>query len=327
MAPATRLIDRLRSWLRSLPREVVVLWVLAALFYAIGAWWWVCRTRRAPDRVHAWGVDDDTPLGPLTQLHEIINPQPNPWLSYPLMHMFVAAAAYAPYFLGLVATGQFTGISATYPFGLTDPVAALRTLSIIAHLLSVFMGAVVVGAAAWIGRALWGRDTGVLYGVLVLLSFPLVYYARVGNVDATASAFSMLAVAVFVDAMRRGSGSRAPSGSAPSPAPLWPRRSRRWESLPPCRSCCCCGASIRPTGLGGVARRRILAGCGGGWGRLRGFVRARQRPLRRARRFFAHIAYLRGLLELVSRADVGHPFAFPSTLAGDLGYCGPPRRN
>lgn len=308
---------QIRAWFRSIPTEVALLVVCAGLFYAIGAWWGVPYAT-GPDRVHAWGTDDDTPLGPLTQIHEIIRPQPNPWLSYPLMHTFVAATTYAPYFLGLVATGQFTGISATYPFGLADPVAALRTLSVIAHLLSVVMAALAVGAAAWIGRALWGRDTGVLYGTLVLFSFPLVYYARVGNVDATAAAFTMLAVAAFVDAMNRGlqvanatwlgvftGAALATKESSVGlfvvvPLLLSMRREQSGDAA-------WRAAGFWRAAAAGGAACLIVFGVGSGL-----FVAPR--------RYFAHLAYLRSLLDLVSAPDVGHPLAFGYTPAGHLGY-------
>ena len=307
----------MRAWFRSVPTEVAVLFACAVLFYAIGAWWGVPYAT-GPDRVQGWGIDDDTPLGPLTRIHEIIRPQPNPWLSHPLMHTFVVATAYAPYFLGLVATGEFTGISATYPFGLVDPVAALRTLSLIARLISVVMAGLVVGAAAWIGRALWGRATGLLYGTLVLFSFPFVYYARVGNVDATAAAFTMLAVAAFVAAMNRGLGVAgavwlgAFTGAALATKessvgiflgmPLLlllrhePDGTAAWRT----------GGFWRAAAAGGAACF-VVFGVGSGL-----FVDPR--------RFFAHLAYLRGLLDLVSSTDVGHPLAFPYTPAGHLGY-------
>ena len=160
-----------------------------------------------------------------------------------------------------------------------------------------------------------------LYGVLVLLSFPLVYYARVGNVDATASAFTMLAVAVFVDAMTRGL--RLPGAiwlGALTGAALATKESSvgifaamplllllRREHPADAASVAWRGAGFWRAAVAGGVACIVVFGIGSGL-----FVAPR--------RFFAHIAYLRGLLDLVSSVDVGHPFAFPSTLAGHLGY-------
>lgn len=311
---------RVRSWLRLIPRDVVALSVCALVFFSIGVWWGVPNAT-GPDRVQSWGVDDDTPLGPLTQVDQILHPQPDPWLSYPLMHSFVAAAVYAPYFLGLVLTGQFRGASATFPFGLSDPVGTLRVLTLLAHVLSAFMAAIVVGAATWTGRMLWDRPTGIVYGILVLFSFPLVYYARVGNVDATAMAFTMLAVAAFVHVMQTGLSvpSAIALGGFVGAALATKESSVGLFVIMPVlilarrRSAAHTGVTSKPgTGFWRAAAAGAFS-CGLVFGLGSGL-------LVDPSRFFAHVRYLRGLLDLVAASDVGHPFAFRYDAAGHAGY-------
>lgn len=307
---------RVRSWFRLVPRDILLLWACALVFYLVASWWGVPHATAA-DRVQAWGVDDDTPLGPLTQIHQIISPQPDPWLSYPLMQSFVLAGAYAPYFVWLLITGRFTGMSAVYPFGLTDPVATLRVLTLIAHTVSALMASVVVAAAAWTGRLLWDRPTSILYGVLVLFSFPLVYYARVGNVDAMAMAFTMAAVAVFVRITQTGlSRGAAIAVGALAGAALATKESSIGVFLPMpfvilaawrLSGGRLADAAFWRAALAGALSCAIVFGVGSGL-----FVDPE--------RFFAHLAYLRGLLDLVASADVGHPFAFPYTASGEIGY-------
>ena len=70
-----------------------------------------------------------SPLAPLTEVHQIfVAAGPDPWLAYPLLHHFLLTGAYAPYLLWLILTGQFHATGADYPYGLADPVSALRVL-------------------------------------------------------------------------------------------------------------------------------------------------------------------------------------------------------
>lgn len=169
---------------------------LALLLYLPGFWWGAPHAT-APDRKQSWGVDDETPLGPLAELHNIIVPKPDRSLGYPLMHSFLVSAAYAPY-LGIEwLTGGLTGVSETYPFGLTDPVRALKTLTYIAHLISVLLAVGVVLVTFDIGATLWGARTASLAALFTLVSFPMFYYSRTGNVDVPVLFFTALALAAF----------------------------------------------------------------------------------------------------------------------------------
>ena len=113
------------------------------------------------------------------------------------MYSFMAVSAYAPYLLTLQATGKLEGMSATYPFGLEAPVGTLRTLTLIAHFLTVLLAVGVVVAAYDAGRTMWDERTGVIAALFALTSFPMFYYARTGNIDVPALFFVALALALF----------------------------------------------------------------------------------------------------------------------------------
>lgn len=304
----------------TISRTVILLLLSAFLLYSIGVWWGMPYATAA-DRVKAWGVDDESPLGPLTEIHNIIHPKPNQWLSYPLLYSFITAAAYAPYMLYLLATGGLTQISATYPFGLTDPISTLRVLTVIAHLVSAGMGALAVGAAYEIGQTLSNRRTGLFYALLVLCSFPLIYYARTGNVDATALAFATLSIAAFCRvvcaglSLRRGLWLGALVGLAlgakesaiglffPMPFILLYQQFGKARddksSLPTVAFWQVTGWSL----LAGV----LTFGFGSGL-----FIDPH--------RYLAHVAYLRSLLALVANSETAAAYTFPYTVDGHLGY-------
>jgi hypothetical protein len=186
----------IRNFLTRRRRAPLALAALAVALYLPGFWWGAPHATAA-DRTHAWGTDDETPLGPLAEIHNIIQPKPDRNLGYPLMHSFVVSAAYAPYLGYLWASGSFTNVSGAYPFGLADPVGALRVLSLIAHFISVLMGVGIVLAAYSAGQTLWDGRTGTVAAMIVMVSFPMFYYSRTGNVDIAVLFFTAMALAVF----------------------------------------------------------------------------------------------------------------------------------
>lgn len=171
-------------------RVHAVVFLLAGLAYAPGFWWGTPHAT-AEDRRKAWGVDDEPPLGPLAQLHDMTTPglAPDANLGYPMMHPYLVLGLYAPYLGFLYATGGLSSPSGSYPYGFTDPVTALRHLSALAHFLSVLLGAGIVLAAYVIGRTLWSERDGRWAAAAALLSYPMFYYSRTSNVDVPALFF------------------------------------------------------------------------------------------------------------------------------------------
>ena len=185
------------------PRIALILGLLALVLYAPGFWWGAPHAT-GPDRKNSWGVDDETPLGPLAEVHNIIEPKQDRNLGYPLMYSFMAATAYAPYLGYLRATGQWTDVSGEYPFGFKDPVGTLKALTYIAHLLTVLMGAGIVVLAFLGGTIIWDRRAGILAALFALLSYPMFYYSRTGNVDIPMLFFTALAFVLYALILKRG---------------------------------------------------------------------------------------------------------------------------
>jgi len=58
-------------------RLTYVLLVILALALYLPGFWWGAPHATAPDRAHSWGVDAPVPLGPLAEIHNIIQPMPD----------------------------------------------------------------------------------------------------------------------------------------------------------------------------------------------------------------------------------------------------------
>ena len=191
---------RRERWRRH--RTPVLLALLAFLLYFPGFWWGAPHAT-GPELIHGWAVDDETPLGPLAQVNNILHPQEVQNLGYPLMHSFMVTAAYAPYLGWLKVSGQWDGPSGgEYPYGFRDPVGVLQGLTRIGHFLSVLLGVVVVLGAWATARAVWDERTGVLAALVTLTSYPMFYYSRTGNVDVPMMAFLAIALAAYARALR-----------------------------------------------------------------------------------------------------------------------------
>jgi hypothetical protein len=194
--------------LRRLDRTVVLLFLLGLLFYLPGVWWGT-PLATAPDRIKPWGSDEIAPLGPIAELYNtFIGRQPPYNPQYPLLQYVVQAAAVAPYLLWLLITGQFSPGPSVYPYGFQDPVTALAVLTILARLVNVIMGAAVPVIAFFTAGLLWGRKAGLAAGLLVLLSYPMLYYSRTSNVDMGALFWTAWGIAVFVACLRKGLNTR-----------------------------------------------------------------------------------------------------------------------
>jgi hypothetical protein len=149
-------------------------------------------------------VDDETPLGPLAEMHNIIEPKPDRNLGYPLMYPFMVTAAYAPYFGYLKISGQWGRITGEYPYGLSDPVAALKVMTWIAHFVTVLLGVTVVLAAFGTGLVLKNRLMGILAALFAMTSYPMFYYSRTGNVDVPMLCFASLTIMMLARCLTMG---------------------------------------------------------------------------------------------------------------------------
>jgi hypothetical protein len=175
----------------------VILGLVAVAFYLPMIGWGLPRAT-APDRTKTFATDEILPLEALAEMHNtFVVSKPDRNYGYPWWHYFVVAAAQAPYVAYLAAIGDLHGGSPDYPFGLRDPVKALRTLTVIGRLVSVFMAAGVVIAAYLFSNLLWGHATGLAAAVLTMLNYLMCYYGSTGNLDVPAFFWSACGLVVF----------------------------------------------------------------------------------------------------------------------------------
>jgi hypothetical protein len=160
-------------------------------------------------RIKTYAVDELLPLEALAEMHNtFVVSKPDRNYGYPWGHYFALAVAQAPYVAYLKLTGQMSGSAAAYPYGLLDPVTALRTLTLFGRILAVLMGAGVVVLAYFFSRILWDHWTGILAAGLTMLSYPHVYYSRVGNPDVALVFWSAAGLVAFALILKDGLTSR-----------------------------------------------------------------------------------------------------------------------
>jgi hypothetical protein len=187
-----------RSTLKTIDRPLLFLVAAALVLYVPGMSWGIPHAT-GPDRLHAWGNDDQVPLPPLTELHaSLTEPGPGRNVAYPYFHYLLVGAAYTPYLGYLYATGKMSSVSGVYPFGLTDPVASFTMLTWIGRFVTLILALGVVVSAYITGRALQDRLLGTIAGAFAMVMFPMTYYAKSGNLDVPVLAWTSMAIAVGI---------------------------------------------------------------------------------------------------------------------------------
>jgi hypothetical protein len=183
-------------------RTAIILYLLALVWFTPGIWWGLPHATAA-NRAYPWGSDELAPLGAVGELHRVFlerNPTFN--YQYPLFHYMVQAVTVVPYITAVYASGDLRNPSGTYPFGFDDPVHALAVTTILARIVSLLMAAGVVLAAWQTATILWNRRAGLIAALLVLLMYPMAYYARTSNVDMGGVFWTSLGIVVFTQAIQ-----------------------------------------------------------------------------------------------------------------------------
>jgi 4-amino-4-deoxy-L-arabinose transferase-like glycosyltransferase len=171
----------------------VAFFVVALAIYLPGIGWGVPH-EAIRERAAAWGSDEIAPAA-LSQINTTLtragryNPQ------YPLFGYVIQAVTVTPYAM---------------VFGrLWEPPPAraarvLRMYVILSRLASVLMSAALVVIAARTAAVLWGPASAAIAGSLTLLLYPMFYYARTSNVDASALALGGVALWQYAICLTRG---------------------------------------------------------------------------------------------------------------------------
>lgn len=192
-------------WLRIKNHTIPILLGICALaIYLPGIGWGLPHVTN-PQMIHGWDIDSVSGMIVLAEFHNLlVQAKPDWWIAYPLFHYLVLALFYVPYLAYLFLTGGFTAPSATYPYGFADPVGAIATLTLIARALTVLMASGVVVMAYLIARTVWDKTTGIVAAVAVMLTAPIVYYARTGNLDIPVLFWLGLAILVLAKSVTTG---------------------------------------------------------------------------------------------------------------------------
>src|SRR5262245_7379332 len=120
-------------------RTVWALAAIAAVVFLPGLGWGLPHATSAAT-IRGWDVDAVTGVSTLAELHNLLVSRASDWyVAYPLLHYLLLAAVYAPYLGWLVVSGQLHAPTAGFPYGLSDPVRAIATLSVLGRLLTVAM--------------------------------------------------------------------------------------------------------------------------------------------------------------------------------------------
>lgn len=190
--------------LQGLDKPALFLAVLALAIYLPGYSWGI-PSGTGPERIHAWGNDDASPLAALAEMHDTFVAKP-PFRNeaYPWFHYLLMGASCMPYLLAQKFAGGFTHPSSVYPYGFTDPQAMFRHLSWIVRAWSMLLAAAVVVGAYYAGKHLWNRRAGFLAGLFAMLLFPMTYYAKTTNPDMVTLGFTSLGLATFALCVRHG---------------------------------------------------------------------------------------------------------------------------
>lgn len=187
------------------PRALLFALALTAVALYAPLIGWGLPHATGPDRIKTFATDEILPLEGLAEMRStVIQVAPDRNYGYPWWHYFVVSAAQGPYLATLWLTGDLSTPSSTYPFGLREPVRSLEILTLIGRLVSVVMAAGIVVASFLFAQAFWGRTAGLVAAILTMVSYPMFYYSRTGNLDVPAFFWSAMGLTILARMMADG---------------------------------------------------------------------------------------------------------------------------
>jgi len=159
--------------------------LLGTTLDSIGLWWGL------PNQTDAWAADELSPWDVFESAEQRFS---GGWFRpYPPLHYYVLALVQLPVWLA-IWWGATT---------LTDP-ATYTVLFVLVRLTSVAMATATVWLVYACGRQLGGEGRAAAAALMTALVLPLVYYAKVANVDGPAVFWSMLALWCCLRALETG---------------------------------------------------------------------------------------------------------------------------
>jgi 4-amino-4-deoxy-L-arabinose transferase-like glycosyltransferase len=145
---------------------------------------------------HSWTVDAMEPLTVRGSVHRSFSHWNSGWFyfKYPLGYPLLLTVVLAPYLAFLFLSGGWHKFTSVYPYGLVHPERTLFTLAILQRGLNVAFTLGTVALVYAIGCRLFRRQAALLAAWFVATAYPVVYYARTSNVDASYVFWLMLAL-------------------------------------------------------------------------------------------------------------------------------------
>lgn len=191
--------------------RVALMLGLVALAVYFPALWWGLPHASSVETIHGWDVDSVTGVATLAEIHNLFGtPSPDWWVAYPLWHYLVLAIVYAPYIVFLLLTGGLSNPSPIYPYGFTDPVGAIASLTLLGRAVTWLMAGGIVATTFLIARTVWDSRFGIIAASIVMLTHPMLYYARTGNLDIPVLFWTVLGILPLAQSLRFGlTGRRA----------------------------------------------------------------------------------------------------------------------
>ena len=200
----TTALRRLAARTAAVDRAVWWLAAAALLVYGPAIWWGLPYATNAVT-IRGWDVDAVTGVSTLAELSNLVAARQADWyVAYPMLHYIILAIVYAPVLAILKLTGGMGAPSGAYPFGLGNPVLVLEVLSLLGRLVTLAMAAGTVIATYLTGRRLWSREAGLAAALIALLSVPMVFYARTGNLDVPVLFWTAAGIAVLAAVVTNG---------------------------------------------------------------------------------------------------------------------------
>lgn len=140
-----------------------------------------------PNGNDTWAADSIRPGAPLAILHRVFLSEGFNsgwfWFKYPLGHVFVLGAAYAPYLAWLKLSGGLATPTSAYPHGFADAEGAMMTLALLGRSTSAAMGAGSVVLVYFCLVRSFGRLAAASAALATALCYPMVYYSHTTNVE------------------------------------------------------------------------------------------------------------------------------------------------
>lgn len=174
---------------RNVPEASPVLLALTLVLF--GVWWGLPRAVSSLT-VDPWGYDELAPLAPLVEARGLFRRPVSGYLAYPVFHYVVLTVSYVPYMAVKFLAHEFRP-AARFPYGMVDPVAMCRDLTLIARLVSVAMAVGIVFLIRDIIRTLLDRQAALWAALLAAVLPGLAYYGKTSNLDTPYIFWLMLA--------------------------------------------------------------------------------------------------------------------------------------